>query len=78
MSEFVKVMVPAPVAVPRIAQWIGDAAHWWNQRRSREGALLRLAAKVEREAPALAGQLRGLAMQEAAAASVVAKHACTP
>lgn len=70
MSKVVKVMVPAPVAAPRIAHWIGYAVDWWNRRRSRAGALLRLATQVEREAPALAGQLRCMAEQELTAASV--------
>jgi hypothetical protein len=69
MSKVVAVLVPAVVAQPRIARWIGAAIDWWVHRHSRESDLLRLAASVERDEPALAHQLRGMAMHEAAAAA---------
>jgi hypothetical protein len=72
MSNVIKVVVPAPVAQPRIARWIGAAVDWWVRRHSRERSLLRLAASVERDEPALAHQLRGMAMHEASTA--VARH----
>jgi hypothetical protein len=75
----VRTIVPPPVAVPRGALWAADAAAWIigllrplrpahrEEVRPAE-ALLELAREVEAEEPALAAELRGIAMHRAAQA----------
>jgi hypothetical protein len=65
--QVMKVMVPPPIHVPRVAGLIDALAAWWAPRNRREDDLLQLAREVEPEQPSLACELRGIAMHEAAA-----------
>jgi len=51
---------------------------WWRRQPDRERELLCLAREVEPEQPALARQLRGIAMHEASAAAARAPAPRTP
>lgn len=69
VAEQMKVLVPVPVSCPRGARVAGAAAAWLLRAIDRIAAALHppsdlraLASSVEREQPALAAELRGIAM----------------
>ncbi len=75
-TNHIKVMVPPPVRIPRAACFAGAAAAWLVRQAEavaealhllpqpdrRERHLRALAREVEPEQPALAAELRGIAM----------------
>jgi hypothetical protein len=74
--RIIRTVAPPPVPVPRGALWAADAAVWilaHLRRLRRERAhpaddLLALARAIESDEPALAAELRGIAMHRAAQA----------